>query len=94
MRRFMTIFLTALLLAGLLSGCISGKEAEPSETGTQPPAATPAVTIPVEIIPMPDPSDPVIADPSISIEPIPDNTDDSDYQLPPGERSTLTPEDK
>ena len=94
MKRFMTVFLTVLLLTGLLSGCISGKEAEPSETQTQPVVTTPTVTIPVEIIPLPNPTESDIADPSISIEPIPENTDDSDYQLPPGERPTLTPEDK
>ena len=92
MKSITTLILTVLLLGSFLIGCTDSSVAtEPtvpakaiSET------ATDVTVIPTEI---PDETDP---QPTlgITIETIPQSTDDSDYQLPPGERPTLEPQDK
>ena len=85
MKRITILLLPLLLLCGLLSGCIaSGAGGKSTEPAPNPTEAT--LIVPDETTPLPTPS--------ISIETIPEKTDDSDYQLPPGERPTVVPEVK
>ena len=85
MKRIAILILSLLLICGMLGGCTdSNKPDEETASATAPTVATQDATG----IPSTFPT------PTLPIEPIPENTDDSDYQLPPGERPTVVPEIK
>lgn len=85
MKRVIILLLSVCLVCSLLSGCIASNDAQKE---TEAPAPTEEMTEldPVESSPFPTPT--------LPLETIPKSTDDSDYQLPPGERPTLVPEIK
>ena len=85
MKRIVILIMSVLLVCSMLSGCIgSSKPEKETEPTTAPTVATEEVS--GENSPFPTPT--------VPIETIPKSTDDSDYQLPPGERPTVVPEVK
>ena len=101
MKRFLILSLCVLLLCGILGGCRStagGQQSSDQSNATTeaqlPQETTQKETLPIETLPQESVPILVPTAPSLPIETIPKSTDDSDYQLPPGERPTTTPEIK
>lgn len=101
MKRLLIISLSVLLLCGILGGCRSTAGGQQSsdlpdtiETTAAPRETTQKETLPVETYPQVTGSPLNPTAPILPVETIPKSTDDSDYQLPPGERPTPTPEIK
>ena len=99
MKRLFCLSLCLLLLCSILGGCRSSAGGQqnsdlPNTTdATQLPQETAQKeTLPIETIPQESVPTLVSTVPTLPIETIPQSTDDSDYQLPPGEQPTTTPE--
>ena len=82
-----------LIMCGLLLGCTPVSEEKAADPQPQAASITeiPDETDSLPIEEIPDESAP-LPTLDIAIETIPQPIDDSDYQLPPGERPTLEPQ--
>lgn len=102
MKRILAIFLIMILVIGVLGGCRSTQDGPdiditnaPNETDTVETTEAQTDTAEGTELPFTPETRPswTPTAPSVPIETIPRGTDDSDYQLPPGEKPTINPED-
>ncbi len=91
MKRILSILMICFLCCGLLSGCrpSPATDDQSETTGTTQPSQE---TIPIQILPSGSGVD--FIPPTLPVGLVPENTDDSDYQIPPGEEPTINHEEQ
>ena len=89
MKHILSILMICFLCCGLLSGCRSSSSAD-DRTETTGTTQSSQETIPIQILPSGSGVD--FIPPTLPVDTVPENTDDSDYQIPPGEEPTINHE--
>ena len=91
MKRVLCILMICILCCGLLSGCRPslGTDDQTETTGS---IQQDQETLPIQTLPVGSGAD--FTPPTLPVGTVPENTDDSDYQIPPGEEPTIIHEEQ